>query len=143
METCWSLPPADRIPAAAVTCRQRRLNGAEVYRDARHARHGVDCLTVAVETDELVGDAAVDAIIPVFGQTAETMRHRDDAASHGFVGVGDRYAAAGVRAHLDRSEARRVGKEGVSTCRYRVSPYHYKKKKPITITQCIVPISVI
>src|SRR3546814_7042998 len=66
METCWSLPPADRIPAAAVTCRQRRLNGAEVYRDARHARHGVDCLTVAVETDELVGDAAVDAIIPVF-----------------------------------------------------------------------------
>src|SRR3546814_15621710 len=83
METCWSLPPADRIPAAAVTCRQRRLNGAEVYRDARHARPGVDCLTVAVETDALVGDAAVDAIIPVFGQTAETMRHRDDDASHG------------------------------------------------------------
>src|SRR3546814_4693835 len=28
-----------------------------------------------------------------------------------------------------RSEARRVGKECVSTCRYRWSPYHYKKKK--------------
>src|SRR3546814_16394505 len=121
METCWSLPPADRIPAAAVTCRQRRLNGAEVYRDARHARHGVDCLTVAVETDELVGDAAVDAIIPVFGQTAETIRHRDDAESHGFVGVGDRHDAAGVRAHLDapaRSHAEivQVGRGEVRTC---------------------------
>src|SRR3546814_19807755 len=27
-----------------------------------------------------------------------------------------------------RSEERRVGKEGVSTCRYRWSPYHSKKK---------------
>src|SRR3546814_11935419 len=29
----------------------------------------------------------------------------------------------------DRSEERRVGKECVSTCRSRWSPYHYKKKK--------------
>src|SRR3546814_15706743 len=107
METCWSLPPADRIPAAAVTCRQRRLNGAEVYRDARHARHGVDCLTVAVETDELVGDAAVDAIITVFGQTAETMRHRRDTASH-------------------TSETSCVGYKSDSVCRSRVSQAHYK-----------------
>src|SRR3546814_18880957 len=28
-----------------------------------------------------------------------------------------------------RSEERRVGKECVSTCRYRWSPYHYKKNK--------------
>src|SRR3546814_20634604 len=28
-----------------------------------------------------------------------------------------------------RSEERRVGKECVSTCRYRWSPYHYKKKQ--------------
>src|SRR3546814_11571890 len=28
-----------------------------------------------------------------------------------------------------RSEERRVGKEGVSTCRFRWSPYHEKKKK--------------
>src|SRR3546814_15340491 len=28
-----------------------------------------------------------------------------------------------------RSEERRVGKECVSTCRYRWSPYHEKKKK--------------
>src|SRR3546814_12239251 len=32
--------------------------------------------------------------------------------------------------HLShRSEERRVGKECVSTCRSRWSPYHYKKKK--------------
>src|SRR3546814_20451215 len=30
---------------------------------------------------------------------------------------------------LARSEERRVGKECVSTCRSRWSPYHYKKKK--------------
>src|SRR3546814_18404290 len=31
------------------------------------------------------------------------------------------------RAELDRSDERRVGQEGVSTCRYRWSPYHEKK----------------
>src|SRR3546814_17725071 len=31
--------------------------------------------------------------------------------------------------HRGRSEERRVGKECVSTCRARWSPYHYKKKK--------------
>src|SRR3546814_18331495 len=30
---------------------------------------------------------------------------------------------------LGRSEERRVGKECVSTCRYRWLPYHYKQKK--------------
>src|SRR3546814_17325436 len=30
---------------------------------------------------------------------------------------------------LHRSEERRVGKECVSTCRSRWSPYHYKKKE--------------
>src|SRR3546814_12406380 len=34
--------------------------------------------------------------------------------------------AAGGEPH-DRSEERRVGKECVSTCRYRWSPYHEKK----------------
>src|SRR3546814_16960790 len=41
-------------------------------------------------------------------------------------------AAAGVAqpgfGDADRSEERRVGKECVSTCRSRRSPYHYKKK---------------
>src|SRR3546814_15139167 len=36
--------------------------------------------------------------------------------------------------HGRRSEERRVGKECVSTCRSRWSPYHYKKKLRIGIT---------
>src|SRR3546814_19404565 len=34
-------------------------------------------------------------------------------------------------ASLPRSEERRVGKEGVSTCRHRWSPFFYKKKQQI------------
>src|SRR3546814_11246824 len=36
---------------------------------------------------------------------------------------------------VGRSEERRVGKECVSTCRSRWSPYHYKKKAWKNITQ--------
>src|SRR3546814_12714002 len=39
-----------------------------------------------------------------------------------------RYADPAHAWGLSRSEERRVGKECVSTCRYRWSPYHYKKK---------------
>src|SRR3546814_11071110 len=35
----------------------------------------------------------------------------------------------------ERSEERRVGNEGVSTCRSRWSPYHYKKKKQTILKQ--------
>src|SRR3546814_20725158 len=37
-------------------------------------------------------------------------------------------------AHAERSEERRVGKECVSTCRSRGSPYHYKTKTILTKT---------
>src|SRR3546814_13416674 len=37
-------------------------------------------------------------------------------------------SASSADFQIDRSEERRVGKECVSTCRYRWSPYHYKKK---------------
>src|SRR3546814_12339633 len=40
-----------------------------------------------------------------------------------------KWQAAGERARDERSEERRVGKECVSTCRSRWSPYHYKKKE--------------
>src|SRR3546814_15125104 len=46
----------------------------------------------------------------------------------------DRIAAfflIGDHLQQDRSEERRVGKECVSTCRSRWSPYHYKKKMQI------------
>src|SRR3546814_5144092 len=36
----------------------------------------------------------------------------------------DRYAEMWIRVHRLRSEERRVGKECVSTCRYRWSQYH-------------------
>src|SRR3546814_20476952 len=37
-------------------------------------------------------------------------------------------AVLGLASLVSRSEERRVGKECVSTCRYRWSQYHYKKK---------------
>src|SRR3546814_14738791 len=40
-----------------------------------------------------------------------------------------------LRVKTTRSEERRVGKECVSTCRSRGSPYHYKKKKQREISQ--------
>src|SRR3546814_14545568 len=40
-----------------------------------------------------------------------------------------RVCRIGRRCGTRRSEERRVGKECVSTCRVRWSPYHYKKKK--------------
>src|SRR3546814_14077128 len=51
-----------------------------------------------------------------------------------------RFSLPGVRhhrdvsqqSHDDRSEESRVGKECVSTCRSRWSPYHYKKNIKIT-----------
>src|SRR3546814_6928897 len=51
-----------------------------------------------------------------------------------FGGVGHRMAAIAIGLELEqnrplaRSEERRVGKECVSTCRSRWSPYHEKKK---------------
>src|SRR3546814_16009654 len=38
-------------------------------------------------------------------------------------------ALAETQRRLGRSEERRVGNEGVSTCRYRWSPYHEKKTR--------------
>src|SRR3546814_19957417 len=48
----------------------------------------------------------------------------------------DRHHFLGVvtRLKISRSEERRVGKECVSTCRSRWSPYHSKKKNQTTIT---------
>src|SRR3546814_14728462 len=43
----------------------------------------------------------------------------------------DETPEAGEPVRLKRSEERRVGKEGVSTCRSRWSPEHYNKKRDI------------
>src|SRR3546814_12466344 len=44
-----------------------------------------------------------------------------------------RFSTAVRKAFPDRSEERRVGKECVSTCRSRWSPYHYKKNRKYKI----------
>src|SRR3546814_2395361 len=56
---------------------------------------------------------------------AESCRH--ETASEGLTMAGKFFD------EWQRSEARRVGKECVSTCRSRWSPYHKKKKKYIRI----------
>src|SRR3546814_19226890 len=43
--------------------------------------------------------------------------------------VGGRSVSVDKQSVIHRSEERRVGKECVSTCRYRWSPYHEKKQK--------------
>src|SRR3546814_7419949 len=49
--------------------------------------------------------------------------------------IGIRKIVYPVNEGIFRSEERRVGKECVSTCRSRWSPYHYKKKKKTTTTK--------
>src|SRR3546814_16695047 len=53
-------------------------------------------------------------------QPSTTLRVRHTMPNH---------ETAMTASHCSRSEESRVGKECVSTCRYRWSPYHYKKKK--------------
>src|SRR3546814_17955238 len=65
------------------------------------------------------GGLHLDAVEKV--QSAEQLCHRLGAARH------LRLIERGPRD--GRSEERRVGKEGVSTCRSRWSPYHYNKQK--------------
>src|SRR3546814_17732567 len=63
-------------------------------------------------------------------KTRNRCRHRTSAAwitPHAAAGKCLPGRPAG--GHIARSEERRVGKECVSTCSSRWSPYHYKKKK--------------
>src|SRR3546814_17665316 len=58
------------------------------------------------------------------------VRVHPQAARRGFAHFrGDLFQAVELafRFHVERSDERRVGKECVSTCRSRWSPYHYKK----------------
>src|SRR3546814_12939367 len=79
-------------------------------------------------------------------QEGEDEGHGDDEKRHGPADARDGPGLAGCQRHCmsfrrnvicttvstsTRSEERRVGKECVSTCRYRWSPYHYKKKNTV------------
>src|SRR3546814_15880969 len=70
----------------------------------------------------------------LFGTGSTSVRTAQDLSIYSgippLVRSGDWFAASfTLRNGSDRSEERRVGKECVSTCRSRWSPYHEKKKK--------------
>src|SRR3546814_12363230 len=67
------------------------------------------------------GDAASDTLDIAIVDDAPTARADSDSVTED--------GAATADGNVPRSEERRVGKEGVSTCRARWSPYHKKKKK--------------
>src|SRR3546814_14320466 len=76
--------------------------------------------------DRLIRELAIDKTLhtPV-NFIVHTLQEVNDGLAHGryfFMDV----PKAGIALH--RSEERRVGKECVSTCRSRWSPYHYKQK---------------
>src|SRR3546814_17664186 len=85
---------------------------------------GLDERRYRERRDAVAGDAggqdeALDALRVVGGQA-----HRDFTAHR----VADGGRAVDAEAIHQRSEARRVGKECVVTCRSRWWPYHKKKK---------------
>src|SRR3546814_17230112 len=77
-----------------------------------------------------------------FTQVANAVRLRARLASLGNVQISKALVGAdsfyrvrlGPMADVGSSEERRVGKECVSTCRSRLSPYHEKKKQTNTLT---------
>src|SRR3546814_13748663 len=75
-----------------------------------------------------------------FGRSAEgqIIRLPRPAGSWDEDRAGHRHGRPCGRGALWRSEERRVGKECVSTCRPRWSPYHYKKKPEICLTESSV-----
>src|SRR3546814_15959767 len=79
----------------------------------------------APEADEdvIAAELPVPLRVP---QQGEEHQHRHGGAGH--ASTGQLPARQTEVAEHERSEERRVGKECVSTCRSRWSPYHYKKK---------------
>src|SRR3546814_11199410 len=78
-----------------------------------------DLLAVLRHDARLLGDGSDQGV--QFALRAQAQRHRILGRAVGDVPVG-------------RSEERRVGKECVSTCRSRWSPYHQKTKKNVIRT---------
>src|SRR3546814_14800522 len=88
-------------------------------------RHTRCALVTGVQTCALpiFADGVVDQSLYLFGGRCRTLRK----IAH-FAGDDSEAAPLFARAcRFDRSEERRVGKECVSTCRSRWSPYHSKK----------------
>src|SRR3546814_14459288 len=75
---------------------------------------------VVMDRDALLGAQLVDQLLHRARRHDLVLPARDDDARRG----AGREEAEVVHVRRRRSEERRVGKECVSTCRYRWSPYH-------------------
>src|SRR3546814_16081748 len=93
---------SDLVHDQASRTEGRQVLGAQV------GQRGVRVLQRAVDDDVALGQERCQGHLPGVGE---------DLAQRRSVGV-----------VLERSEERRVGKEWVSTCRYRCSPCHSKKQ---------------
>src|SRR3546814_12165300 len=101
-----------------------------------------DLILVVDGNDLLEGQSL--AVVPaqgdrrILGQRAALGGPQGIGVQQGRLGAGLGCPAearhVGMRRALRRSEERRVGKECVSTCRSRWSPYHSKKKQKKTQT---------
>src|SRR3546814_15797009 len=88
------------------------------------ARFGAEGEIIAADIARTVADD-----VRAVGARIERRRlDRDEMPEQTEVGPRHR-PRIGEAGEIIRSEERRVGKECVSTCRSRWSPYHYKKKK--------------
>src|SRR3546814_17226892 len=89
--------------------------------DQRTFRHGEAAGAGAADGD-VAGAAAVPAAAVRDDHLTAIPGHQHGAVAGGQPAEAEAGVVAAVA--LDRSEERRVGKEGVSTCRSRWSPYH-------------------
>src|SRR3546814_20964342 len=82
----------------------------------------VTMITAAVDETALAADS-MSATISAIRPDTDVVASEIAALERGFSSVEGKLATL-----RERSEERRVGKECVSTCRSRWSPFHYKKK---------------
>src|SRR3546814_16192032 len=114
------LAPDDVVQDPESLVLQLRADTKDVVVAADHPQRTVILQDAARRLQPFGGEAVIGLesveLVPIVG-------HRVDA---------DALRTEKVAAKLEiigRSEARRVGKEGVSTWRYRWAPYHKKKNK--------------
>src|SRR3546814_18348212 len=80
------------------------------------------------------GSGSADAVFVAFPCVSGNGHDRDGGERRVLFQSLDQFQAANMR----RSEERRVGKEGVRTCRFRWAPLHYKKKQKITTMRDLI-----